>query len=106
MSDSNEEDRTGLVLPDPPALHLLLMPDEAAFLTRVVAADWQRMTEARDHGVSHGMRGYCPPGLEQATRILHSLDMARTAAAIDAIEAIEAGRQDTADADRTRDTPE
>jgi hypothetical protein len=85
----------GLVGEIPP-LKITLLPEEAAYLARVVSADYQRMTEARDHGVSHGMRGYAPPDLEPAGLILHSLAMARTAATIEAIEALEEQRQDTA----------
>lgn len=87
------EDSPGLLTETVP-LHLSLMPDEADYLARLVSADQQRMVEARDHGISHGMRGYLPPDLQHAERISHSLSMARTAAAIEAIEAIEDRRQD------------
>lgn len=89
-------DEPGLVGELPP-LVLSLLPDEAAYVARLVAADFQRMTENRDHGVSHGMRGYAPPDLETAGLVLHSLEMARTSAAVDAIEAIEDERADRAD---------
>lgn len=79
-----------------PPLKPIFLPHEAAYLSRLVSADIQRMTENRDHGVSHGMRGYAPPDLETATLVLHSLDMSRTAAAIEAIEALEEQRQDIA----------
>ena len=40
------------------------------------------------------MRGYMPPDLESGSNVLHSLDMAQTAAAIEAIEALEEQRED------------
>lgn len=88
-----EVEAAGLVTEITP-VKMLLLPDEAVYLTRLVAADVQRMTENRDHGVSHGMRGYSPPDLERAFKIVHSLDMARLSAAVDAIEAIEGARSD------------
>ena len=93
MADENDE--PGLVGEIPP-LKFALLPDEAAYLARLVSADIQRMTEARDHGVSHGMRGYAPPDLPLAEALRHSLDLARTAATIEAIEALEEQRQDNA----------
>lgn len=92
---ADEKHEPGLVGEIPP-LKISLLPDEADYVSRVIAADYQRMTEARDHGVSHGMRGYAPPHLETAGLVLHSLAMARTAATIEAIEALEEQRQDTA----------
>ena len=85
----------GLVGEIPP-VKLLLLPDEAAYVARLVSSDLQRMTEARDHGVSHGMRGYAPVHFEVAENVLHSLDMARTVAIIEATEALEEQRQDRA----------
>lgn len=70
---------SGLVGETPP-LKIVLLPDEAFYVSRLVSADVQRMTEARDHGVSHGMRGYAPPNLEVGLNVLHSLDTARTSA--------------------------
>ena len=95
MADKVKNDESGLVGEIPP-LKILLLPHEADYVARLVASDLQRMTENRDHGVSHGMRGYAPPDFQVAESVRHSVDMARTAATIEAMEALEEQRQDTA----------
>lgn len=105
---ADERDEPGLVGEIPP-LKILLLPHEGDYVARLVAADIQRMTEARDHGVSHGMRGYAPPDLGTAQSVVHSLGMARTAATIEAMEDLEEQRQDNAilagDQDNKPDSP-
>lgn len=90
---ADERDEPGLAGEIPP-LKILLLPHEGDYVARLVASDIQRMTEARDHGVSHGMRGYAPPDLEAAQSVAHSLAMARTAATIEAMEVLEEQRED------------
>lgn len=85
----------GLVGEIPP-LKILLLPHEALYVHRLVAADVQRMIANRDHGVSHGLRDYQPPDLITGKSVLHSLEMAQTSATIEALEALEEQRQDTA----------
>lgn len=104
----NGGEPAGLVGEIPP-LKILLLPHEADYVLRLIHSDAQRMTENRDHGVSHGMRNYAPPDLDLATSVTHSFMMARTAATIEAMEALEEQRQDNAilagDQDNKPDSP-
>lgn len=86
----------GLVGEIPP-LKLLILPPEAEYLTRLLSVDHQRMIENVDHARSYGSRNFQPPPeWEMAANLLHSLAMARTSATIEALEALEEQRADTA----------
>ncbi len=84
----------GLIETEIKPVPVSLLPHELDYVSRLVAADLQRMIEHRDHGVSHGMRGYSPPDLSTASALAFSLSMVRTAAAINAIEALDSDRRD------------
>lgn len=74
---------------------LLITMDELDYLARLVAVDYARMIENRDHALAYGARGYkMPDEHELAIRLVHSFNMARTSAAIDTLHTIERGRQD------------
>lgn len=86
----------GLVGEIPP-LRLLILPHEADYLARLISVDHQRMIVDLDHARAYGSRNFQPPAeYEYASSLLHSLAMARTSATIEALEALEEQRQDTA----------
>jgi hypothetical protein len=79
---------------DRPAHVSMTMP-ELDYLSRLVAVDYQRMIQDRDHALAYGARGFRgPEEMEFAIRLVHSFNMARTAAALDELEAIETARAD------------
>lgn len=96
VSAEEAKETAGLVGEIPP-LRLLILPHEADYLARLISVDHQRMIVDLDHARAYGSRNFQPPAeYEYASSLLHSLAMARTSATIEAMEALEEQRADTA----------
>lgn len=82
------------ILDERPA-HCSFTMEEMDYLARLVAVDQQRMVQDYDHAIAYGARNYPrPKEHDYSLRLIHSFNMARTAAALAAIDEMEGERAD------------